>query len=140
MVVVTVMVMIAVRTMVLTVITCFGLVVIISYETDAKDTGDDRGNKANEGPDNSSDEPKECVRDQNRVRTCFRRRYQEGHAGRTGRTLIAHLGNYRHNRATAKRHGHTNSRTCAYGFQAIFAQPPQNSLTRNKNMNQTRKK
>ena len=75
MVVVTVMVVIMV--MVVIVLFCPGLVAVISYEADTKDTGDDRGNKADDGPDNSSDESKERVRDQNRVRTCFRRRYQE---------------------------------------------------------------
>ena len=118
------MVVVTFMVMIVPVIARPGLVVTISYETDAKDTGDDRGDKADNGPDDSSNESKECVRDQNRVRACFRRRDQERHAGRTGRTLIAHLGDYWHNRATAKRHGHTNSRTCAYGFQAIFAQPP----------------
>ena len=132
--------LIAVLTTVTTAIAPLSLVAIISYETNTKYTGDNCGNKTDEGPDNSDNKSKKCVRDQNRIRTCFRRRDQKRHTGRTGRTLIAHLGNYWHNRATAKRHGHANRRTCTHRFQTVFAQPSQNGFTRDKYVNQARKK
>ena len=70
------------------------MIVVFSYETDAEDSGDDRGDEADDGSDNGNDGSEKGVGDQDRIRTCLRRSYKEGHAGRTGRPLIAHFGHY----------------------------------------------
>ena len=128
--------MVVVTVVAVVVIARLGFVAVVSYEADAKDPGDDRGDEADDGSDNGNDESKEGVGDQDRVRACLRRGYQEGHAGRTGRPLPAHLGNDRNDRATAQRHGYADGRTRDYGFQIVVAEPAENGLTGDGHMDQ----
>ena len=45
-----------------------------------------------------------------------------------------------HDRATAKRDGHADSRAGAHGFQVVVAQPLENGVARNQDVDQSGKK
>ena len=101
---------------------------VASDETDAENAGHDRGDEADDGPDDRRHPSEEGVGNENRIRSRFGSGDQEGHAGRAGGTLPPHLGDHRHHRATAKRHGHADGRADADRLQTVVTKPPENRL------------
>ena len=110
-----------------------------SDETDAKDTGEDRSDEADDGSNDRRYPSEEGVRDQDGIRARFRSGDQESHARGTGGSLPPHLGDHGHDRTTAQRHRHAHGRADADRLQTVVTKPPENRPSRDKDVNQARK-
>lgn len=114
-----------------------GFFLAVAYKADAEDAGDAGRDETDDRTDDRCDEAEKGVCDQDRVRARLRSGYQEGHAGRTGRTLAAHLCNHRYDGTTAQRHGYADGRTHGNGFQAVVLEPPEDGLTGDEHVDET---
>lgn len=117
----------------------FGLTAVVPDQADAEHPRHDGRDKADDRTDHGGNESEKGVGDENGVRPGFRRRDQEGHAGRTGSALSAHFGDDGNDRATAEWNRYPDGGTDADRPNAVVVEPSENRFPGNEHVDQAGK-